>query len=84
MSSPLFTLFEDAKMVVDGGPLGTGVKQETGKEVKFTSAALKTNLRTQSFLGTHMQPFCLPQSAPGRLHPTPVDSLKPPLSAVVV
>lgn len=31
MSSPLLTLFEDAKMVVDGGPLGTERKRGTGK-----------------------------------------------------
>lgn len=30
-SSPLFTLFEEAKMVVEGGPLGTGSKQGTGR-----------------------------------------------------
>lgn len=29
MSSPPLTLLEEAKMVVDGGPLGTGNKQET-------------------------------------------------------
>ena len=28
MSSPPFTLLEEAKIVVDGGPLGTGSKQE--------------------------------------------------------
>lgn len=31
MSSPPSTLLEDARMVVDGGPLGTGSKQETGQ-----------------------------------------------------
>lgn len=31
MSSPPSTLLEDARMVVDGGPLGTGSKQETGR-----------------------------------------------------
>lgn len=31
MSSPPFTLFEDAEMVVDGGPLGTGSEEKQGK-----------------------------------------------------
>lgn len=51
MSSPLLTLFEDAKMVVDGGPLGTERKQEAGKvRWKSSSITLKTNLEVYSVL----------------------------------
>lgn len=32
MLSPPFTLLDDARMVVDGGPLGTGRKQERGHD----------------------------------------------------
>lgn len=54
MSSPLWTLFEDATMVVDGGPLGTGIKQETESETKSMSMTLKTKLETHSVLWTEM------------------------------